>query len=834
MSLPLENIRVLDFGQFVAGPAAAMILADQGAEVIRIDPPGGPRWKSLAMDMLNRRKKSICLDLKNAKDLEIAKDLIASADVLIENFRPGVMDRLGIGSEAALAINPRLVYASIPGFSAQDKERAHLAAWEGIIAAASGQFTDMGLNRILMGVNPSFSPLTLSSGYAAVLAATGIASALYGREESGQGDVIEVPIAAALMEGLVYNSMYIENCPERYLSLREHEIARRRRENIPLNMSYQEIQNFMDSFYRSYFCKDGRPVYVVCPCHVSHSHKALKVMGLFEKVMEAGLPELDDWYLPTSKWPKGVDCALGLYPLSKKWADYISGLMKERFLEKTTLEWQALFDAANVPIIRHHYCKEWLQQEHPLAAGLVHEVNDPVHGIRRQAGPVAWLSSSAELAATGAPAPKPDEHRKEILASLEPRKSQKTEHPIVASAKGWLAGVKILDLSNVIAGPTVAYTLGRFGAEVIKLYSVKATFDPWNTILIGLQVHRGKRSILMDIKTKEGKEAFEKLIAWADVVSFNGPERQLAPLGIDKESLAKINSKTILLQLDAWGGPKVGPRSNCVGYDDLVQATTGIMSRFGGSINTPEEHAHLGTIDVLTGFAGAFAVATALYKRKVTGEVDVARTSLCSCGQLLAAPFMHDYPGMAPFNEPSGPQAKGDGPLYRCYQASDAWFFLAAGDKGAAELDTIAELKGAAQLEGENLENFLSERFKKKETAYWTEKLVQLDIGATRLGSLNELREKYLSDEEADSHGSGSTYQFTRYKNHPSGRRVDIIAPVSIRPRYSPLTVPAPAEKYGKDTRAILAELGYSKGKIDEMIAKKIASESWSEQYLPD
>ncbi|SDP51200.1 CoA transferase [Desulforhopalus singaporensis] len=834
MGLPLENVRVIDFGQYVAGPAAAMILADQGAEVIRIDPPGGVRWKSPAMDTLNRRKKSIILDLKNDGDKQVAVDLIRTADILIENFRPGVMARLGLGAEQMHKVNPRLIYASIPGFAAEDKERAHLAAWEGIIAAASGQFTDMGLNRVLMGVNPSFSPLTLASGYAALLAATGISSALYAREETGQGEQIEIPIAAALMEGLVYNSMYIEDCPDRYLSLRELEIARRKKEGQALNMSYDEIQEYMDPFYRSYFCKDGRPMYVVCTCHIDHCHKALKVMGLYDQVREAGLSDLDDWYLSTSEWPEGLDCALGLYPLTKKWADLVSEMMKKRFLEKTSSEWQALFDEGNVPIVRHHYAREWLNHEHPLAAGLVHEIDHPTYGKRRQAGPVAWLKSSAELASAGTPPPAPDQHRQEILDLIETHRTDVSGPAPTTRDRGWLAGIKILDLTNVIAGPTVANTLARFGAETIKIYPVKPTFDPWNTVLIGLQVQRGKKSILLNIKTGEGKEAFKKLIGWADVVTFNGPDRQLKPLGLDPESLAKVNPRAILFQLDAWGGPKTGPRSNCLGYDDLVQASTGIMARFGGSIKTPEEHAHLGTIDVLTGFSGAFAVATALYKQRVTGETDVARTSLCACGQLLAIPFMYDYEGRAPFDEPSGPQVVGEGPLYRCYLASDQWFFLAAGTKSCGDLENITELKGAAELVGAELEHFLSERFRTETAGYWIDQLVKLDFGATTLGSLSSLREKYLSDQEAGRNGSGPTFQFTSYKDHPSGRRVDIIAPVSIRPRYSPLTIPAPAEKYGRDTREILTSLGYNAAQVDEMIEQKVASESWSKQYLPD
>ena len=98
MSGVLEGIRVIDFGQYIAGPMAAMLLGDQGADVIRVDPPGGPRWNTPANATWNRNKRSIVLDLKQDADRETARQLIASADVVIENFRPGVMDRLGLGA----------------------------------------------------------------------------------------------------------------------------------------------------------------------------------------------------------------------------------------------------------------------------------------------------------------------------------------------------------------------------------------------------------------------------------------------------------------------------------------------------------------------------------------------------------------------------------------------------------------------------------------------------------------------------------------------------------------------------------------------------------------
>src|SRR3954451_22731654 len=93
---PLAGLRVLDFGQYVAGPLAAVMLADQGADVIHVDPPGGPRWQSPAEAFLNRGKRRIVLDLKQPDDLTIARRLIGSADVVVENFRPGVMHRLGL------------------------------------------------------------------------------------------------------------------------------------------------------------------------------------------------------------------------------------------------------------------------------------------------------------------------------------------------------------------------------------------------------------------------------------------------------------------------------------------------------------------------------------------------------------------------------------------------------------------------------------------------------------------------------------------------------------------------------------------------------------------
>ena len=131
-SLPLNGLVVLDFSQFLAGPAAAMRLADLGARVIKIERPGtgdicrqlyisnlGVEGDSTLFHSINRNKQGYAANLKDPADLEKVRHLIANADVLIENFRPGVMDKLGLGYEAAKAINPRLVYATVTGYGSQ-------------------------------------------------------------------------------------------------------------------------------------------------------------------------------------------------------------------------------------------------------------------------------------------------------------------------------------------------------------------------------------------------------------------------------------------------------------------------------------------------------------------------------------------------------------------------------------------------------------------------------------------------------------------------------------------------------------------------------------------
>ena len=143
---PLAGIRVLDFSTLLPGPMATLLLADAGAEVIKIERPNGEEMRgyepkigadSVNFALLNRGKRSVTIDLKAAGAVERLKPLIASADVVVEQFRPGVMDRLGIGYEALNAINPRIIYCAITGFG-QTGPKAQVAAHDLNYVAESG------------------------------------------------------------------------------------------------------------------------------------------------------------------------------------------------------------------------------------------------------------------------------------------------------------------------------------------------------------------------------------------------------------------------------------------------------------------------------------------------------------------------------------------------------------------------------------------------------------------------------------------------------------------------------------------------------------------------
>jgi crotonobetainyl-CoA:carnitine CoA-transferase CaiB-like acyl-CoA transferase len=208
MTTPLAGITVMDFGQIFQGPYATMLMAKGGAEVIKIEPPGGEPLRrrvlatgkgdtTLPMAMLNANKRAVTLNLKTDRGRELLKQMAARADVLLENFSPGTMDSLGVGYEVLKAVNPRLIYATGTGFGISGPDRDNLAM-DFTIQAASGIMSITG--------DPEGPPMkagpTLVDFMGGIHLYAAVMTALFQRDHTGQGQLVEVA-----MQETVYASL---------------------------------------------------------------------------------------------------------------------------------------------------------------------------------------------------------------------------------------------------------------------------------------------------------------------------------------------------------------------------------------------------------------------------------------------------------------------------------------------------------------------------------------------------------------------------------------------------------------------------------------------------
>jgi crotonobetainyl-CoA:carnitine CoA-transferase CaiB-like acyl-CoA transferase len=204
--MKLEGLRVIDLSLFLPGPYLTLMLADHGAEVIKVEPPGegdptrhlGPRdgGETVYFRNLNRGKKSVVVDLKNPRDRESLLALCDTADVFVESFRPGVVDRLGVGYEQLRARNPRIVYCSISAFGQQGPHRdrpAHDLAVEGL----------SGVLSITLGQDgkPAIPGLPLADLLASLHGLAGVLMALLRREQTGKGDYLDIAMHDSMLAG---------------------------------------------------------------------------------------------------------------------------------------------------------------------------------------------------------------------------------------------------------------------------------------------------------------------------------------------------------------------------------------------------------------------------------------------------------------------------------------------------------------------------------------------------------------------------------------------------------------------------------------------------------
>ena len=614
----LVGLKVLDFGQYIPGPMLGMLLSDQGAEVIKVERPGGdPARTEPAFSTWNRGKRSIVLDLKTPEGQANAVALAKQADIVIENYRPGVADRLGIGYKALSKANPQLLYCSIPGFG-EDSPHRNERGWEGIVSASTGTYQPYDET-----AEPLFLPLPTASTFAAIVSAVSVGMAVVARDRNGKGQHIEVPMHSAMFSAIGRNLVKLFDIDPPNL------------DEFPRNVMAHQ-----------YDCKDGKFLQ-------SQGGYAVFVGQL---MAAAGRPE----------WVEELESLYNVETdpeVIQMW----KRRFEEMFLERDAKQWEDDIAAANGVGTVCKPVEEWLSHEHALAGKMGIQVDDAQYGIMKQPGVQVRLRGTP--GAIQFRAPTLGEHTDEILAELK----SNTEKPAIPKSGSEsilhaLEGLRVLDLCIVLAGPTCGRTLGEFGADVIKIDDPSRPYNiPGNT-----DVNRGKRSIQINLKTPEGLEVFYKLLETADIVVENNRKSSLSRLGISFEQMKARKPDIIHASLNAFGYD--GPWSERPGWEQLAQATAGIQVRRGGRDGTPKLLPYPMN-DYGTGLMGAYAVALAVHERNRTGQGQTVNSGLALTAGLLQSPYFLDYEGYER-NEPEGLGVRGFNAKSRLYEAADGWMYF--------------------------------------------------------------------------------------------------------------------------------------------------------------
>lgn len=369
---PLSGIRVLDLTSVLFGPYAAQMLGDWGADVIKIEPPSGDTWRytgvfrnrgmSGQFMAVNRNKRSLALDLKHPDGKAALAKLIPTVDALVTNVRPAAMARLGFGYGDCAKLNPRLIYAAATGFG-QDGPWAARPAFDEIIQAASGLASSIGSDE-----EPEFVPSLIGDKICAMAMVGAVSAALFRRERTGQGQMVEVPMLETIAG---FNSIEM---------LGGHAF------DPPIGPTgYKRMKN-----RRPVKTKDGWLTML--------PYSGDNWCAFFEAV---GRPELSD--------ELGVRDPV----LRSQNIDKIYDRMSEIGPTRTTAEWEELLLQLDVPHTAFAKLTEIGEQQHLAAVGLFADIDHPTEGKIRQARPATKFSESP--AGIHRMAPRLGEHSREVL-----------------------------------------------------------------------------------------------------------------------------------------------------------------------------------------------------------------------------------------------------------------------------------------------------------------------------------------------------------------------------------------------------------------------------------
>jgi crotonobetainyl-CoA:carnitine CoA-transferase CaiB-like acyl-CoA transferase len=647
MSQPLEpgildGVRIVDMAGGIAGSVAALLLAEAGADTVKIERSAAPAHSNLAgARTWNRSKRRVVLDLEREGEVEKLHALLSGADVLIHEFSPAVAAPLGIDDAALAARHPHLIASSVLAWPANHPDAGRPV--DELLAMARLGICDE--QKAMRRDGPVLVRFPLGTWGAVYLAAAGIAARLLVRARTGQAG----PAHTSLVQGaLVPMGMHW---------------SRAENPSPPLAMGMpKETGGSQATLFE---CADGVWIHLMkSPDSAPLMQKALAEMG------DNGVAAAND---TAGSAPFG-------YPNR--------GANAAAFLGRPSQDWLTDLWANDIPVQPALPFGAIYHDEQARANGYVVDLDDPEEGRITVPGLPLTTEPPCRIKS---PAPPVGAHTDEVQAEWSPRPGPNRSGP----AGRWpLEGVKVLDLGNYLAGPYGPMILADMGADVIKVESTAGdAMRPTAWAFAGCQ--RGKRGVALDLKSPQARCALEALVRWADVVHHNIRMPAARRLGIDYESLRSWNPEVVYCHTSSYGPD--GPRADWPGYDQLFQAQCGWEWLGAGRGNPPMWH-RFGFMDHQCALSSVVATILALYRREQTGKGQAVAASLLGAGVLTASEtYVGPDGALAPYTTLDADQTR-IRPGYEIIEVADGWIAVAAHTPDQA--DAMQAIAGTSNLAG--------------------------------------------------------------------------------------------------------------------------------------
>ncbi|MFF3573302.1 CoA transferase [Nocardia jiangxiensis] len=632
----LHGIRIVDLTTGLAGPMATRMLAENGADVVKVESySGDPVRARAAFATLNRSKRSVVLNVDTTDGRSRLGRLLTSADVVVHDFPPRIAARYGLDDRSATERFPSLIVASVLGYPPNHPDNDRPAD-DLLVQARSGLMGETWGNR--EGPIPLRFPLP--SWAAASLLASGIITRLIVRRATGRGGSVHT----SLLQGMLATASLSWNQAERPIP----ELISDKYECPPQLAEYE--------------CADG---------------VWLQLMNPAERINIAAIPLVHEVMAESG----GVEDLTGV----------TNDALRRVISLRSSAEWLPAFRAADLAVEPCLALGEVLRDVNVVVNGYITEVDDPQWGPSIQAG-LPFVTEP--VGAVRAPAPTLGQHTDEVFGTLIPRAVSTT---VTDLPRLPLAGLKVLDLGSFLAGPMAPMLLADLGADVVKIEPVEGDRVRWKPIFWEA-CSRNKRSLAVDIRTEEGRDVLRRLVEWADVVHHNQRPRAAAKLGIDEAGLRAINPEIIYAHVASYGSK--GPRADSPGFDSIFQALGGWNIENGGTGGLPQfsRFGVLDIQTALLSLVGTLLAVYHRADTGVSGTTNCSLLRTTTVTQSETLIRLADD-SIAPYPRFDATQT-GTGPGNRIYATDDGWIAVVAeSDELLAALLELAGVTHIADIE---------------------------------------------------------------------------------------------------------------------------------------